>query len=149
MERAIPLQAGKYTGEGIWYDQINKQGSFTTTFEVTESADGSKAQITKRIFLNPDGSVLYEEYSEVHFYSIERNFIEVVIRSIENGEQKERRGRGYIFGNLLHYDMTIAEDIDLEGTYLVSDDLVALFGSSTNRGNYTVWQERLQRIESE
>ncbi len=148
MTDIISLQTGKYTGTGIWYDQI-KEGRFTTEFEVIESEDGARAQITKRIFFNDDGSVLYEEYSEVHLHPIERNFIEVVIRSVENGEQKERRGRGYIFNNFLHYDMTIAEDVSLEGTYLVQGDTVELFGSSTNRGNYTVWREQLQRVESE
>jgi hypothetical protein len=148
MTQAIPLQAGKYAGAGIWYDQI-KEGRFTTEFEVVEQAIGAKAQITNRVFFNDDGSELYKEYSEVHFHILERNFIEVVIRSIENGEPRERRGRGYIFGNFLHYDMTVAEDIDLEGTYLVEDGAVEIFGSSSNRGNYTVWQEQLQRVESE
>lgn len=148
MTQIIPLQAGKYAGVGIWYDQI-KDGRFTTEFEVTEHENGAKAQITNRVFFNDDGSELYKEYSEVHFHILERNFIEVVIRSIENGEPRERRGRGYIFGNFLHYDMTVAEDIDLEGTYLVRNGAVEIFGSSSNRGNYTVWQEQLQRVESE
>lgn len=148
MAQTIPLQAGKYAGAGIWYDQI-KEGRYTTEFEVIEKENGDKAQITNRVFFKDDGSELYKEYSEVHFHPIERNFIEVVIRSIENGEPRERRGRGYIFGNFLHYDMTVAEDIDLEGTYLVSDGAVEIFGSSSNRGNYTVWQEQLQRTESE
>jgi len=45
-------------------------------------------------------------------------------------KQKGRRVHGYICGNLLHYDMTIAEDVSLEGSYLVGDDTVTLFGSS-------------------
>lgn len=144
MSQQIPYKNGIYTGAGVWFDSKPAEGNFTSQFEVVDEGD-TKAQITKRVFFKEDGSVLYEEHSTVRFNVTRFPFFEVTI----SHEGKESRGQGYLFNNLFHYKMDVAEDVDIENTYIIGEDRVELIGSSTNKGNPTVWHETLNFVESE
>jgi hypothetical protein len=133
---------GKFKGSGEWVDKKGGRGKYTSAFEIIDAANHCKAQITHRQFLNADGSLLYEEYSIVTIRRSETHFAEVSIRHNEN----EVAGQGYWFANTLHYDLDVSQDNHLENTYVFSDDSIELLGSATNKGNYTVWTERLDRV---
>jgi hypothetical protein len=137
------FQPGKFKGIGRWVDKKGEQGEYTTAFEIVEESDNTKAQITRREFLNADGSLLYEENSIVIVKFLENHFAEVTIRN----DGKELAGRGYYFNNSVHYDLDITEDNHLENTYFFSNGKIELLGSATNKGNYTVWTETLYRVE--
>ena len=143
MSQNIPFKNGSYKGAGVWFDSKPAEGNFTSEFTVIDEDEG-KAQITRRLFFKEDGSVLYEELSTVRFTMTRFPFFEVTI----NHQGKVTSGQGYLFNNLFHYKMDVSEDIDIENTYIFSDDKVELIGSSTNKGNPTVWHETLNFIDS-
>ncbi len=138
--RILPFSANHYQGQGSWIDRSGKDGQFTTEFHIVEQAPDTVVQITKRHFLNPDGTLQYEENSQTRF--VVSRFVEVTIGADGN----EHTGIGYLRGNYLHYDMDLAPDVHLENTHSFNGEQVELIGSSTNKGNYTIWSEKLTRV---
>ncbi len=143
MSQQLPYKNGSYKGAGVWFDHKPAEGNFTSEFTVVDEGD-AKAQITKRVFFKEDGSVLYEEYSTVKFTVTNFPFFAVTI----SHQGKETSGQGYLFNNLFHYKMDVAEDVDIENTYIFSEDRVELIGSSSNKGNPTVWHETLSFVQT-
>jgi hypothetical protein len=133
---------GRFKGSGEWVDKKGERGKYTSAFEIIDAADHCKEQITHREFLNADGSLLYEENSIISIKIFDNHFAEVSIRHNEN----EVAGQGYWFANALHYDLDVSQDTRLENTYVFSGDGIELLGSATNKDNFTVWSERLDRV---
>jgi hypothetical protein len=143
MIASLPFALGKFTGAGYWHDQSGKQGRYTTTMEFRPLNDEAIEQLTRRLFFNPDDSLQYEENSVVRFTVTRTPFLEAAIKH----DDIEFRGQGYCLENTLHYDIELAVDNYLENTYLISEGRIDYLGSSTNKGNLTVWKEVLRRIE--
>ncbi len=61
--RVLSFNANHYQGQGSWIDRSGKDGRFTSEFRIVEQAPDTVVQISKRHFLNPDGTLQYEENS--------------------------------------------------------------------------------------
>ncbi|MEW6129341.1 MAG: hypothetical protein AB1757_20035 [Acidobacteriota bacterium] len=144
MSLFIPYKNGSYKGAGVWFDSKPAAGNFTSEFTVMDEGD-TKAQITRRVFFKEDGSLLYEEHSTVRFTFTRFPFFEVTIAY----EGKTTSGQGYLFNKVFHYQMDVSDDVSIENTYVFGEDRVELFGSSSNKGNPTVWHETLNFIMAE
>ena len=136
------FDARSYRGLGIWFDRAGQRGNYTTEYAISDE-DGALIQTTKRRFLKEDGSLLYQEDSQIRFESTEDPFLRVTIVY----GSKEHSGDGYTIGDCLHYEMDVSADNHLEGSYFFGRERVTLIGSATNNGNYTVWRETLEAIE--
>jgi hypothetical protein len=140
---AMPaFDARSYRGLGIWFDRAGGRGNYTTEYIISDEVS-ALIQTTKRRFLKEDGSLLYQEDSQIRFESTEDPFLRVTI--IYGG--KEYSGDGYTLDDCLHYELDVSADNHLEGSYFFGRERVTLVGSATNNGNYTVWREMLEAIE--
>ena len=137
--RPLPFTVNEYAGDGSWQDSAGQRGRFTTEFKIVDEPNNTLVQITRRCFLKEDGGPLYEENSEVRFTRLEGNFVEVTIRAAG----KEHDGRGYVWGNVCHYELEVDAGVQVENTYTFVDGRLELIGSSTNKGNITIWGEVL------
>ena len=136
------FDARSYRGLGIWFDRAGQRGNYTTEYIISDEVS-ALIQTTKRRFLKEDGSLLYQEDSQIRFESTEDPFLRVTI--IYGG--KEHSGDGYTLDDCLHYELDVSADNHLEGSYFFGRERVTLIGSATNNGNYTVWREMLEAIE--
>lgn len=137
------FQIGKFKGRGQWVDKKGEQGQYTTAFEIVEESGNTKTQITFREFFNADGSLAYEENSTLVFTLSADHFAQVTLK---HGDS-QLTGWGYWFNDSVHYDLDITEDNHLENTYFFGDGKIEIFGSATNKGNFTAWTETLNRVE--
>jgi hypothetical protein len=143
--RPVPFEVNQYAGDGSWEDRAGQRGRFTTEFKIIDETSNALVQITRRCFLKEDGSLLYEENSEVRFTRLEGHFVEVTIRAAG----KEHVGQGHVWGNHCHYELEVDDGVQVENTYTFVDGRVELIGSSTNKGNFTIWGEVLVEGQSQ
>ena len=132
---------GTYSGEGRWIDQ-KTEGRYTARYKIIDGQDGSKVHEVERIFLNPDGTVAYEERSIVTFEPKARSGVVVRI----HGAQGEVTGPGYTLDRECHYDIDVTPENHLEFTFHSEGENLTGLGSATNKGNRTYWKESLDRL---
>jgi len=135
----LPFSAGRFEGSGHWIDQI-REGDYTVACSIAAAPEGGFEHTVHRVFLKADGSTLYAEDSTVIFVPGAGNTFRVSIRSA----QGEVHGSGYGFEGQCHYEADIAADNRLEWTFTLAEDRIVGLASSTNKGNFTSWKEKLQ-----
>jgi len=138
------FQIGTYHGQGHWVDQ-KSQGSYRAQYRITDRPDRSKAHEVRRVFLEPDGSVAYEECTTVSFEPRERGALWVSIQ----GQHGTVAGPGYAFAQECHYDLDVTPDNHLEFTFRVLGNQLRGMGSATDKGNRTYWEETLTRLRKQ
>lgn len=143
----LPFQSGVFRGTGRWIDQRAESG-YAVEYAVGEGPEGSVIHTVTRLFPVPEGTTVYgqkagvyEERSTVTFVPGERNAFRIRIE----GARGVVQGLGYCFGDQCHYEAEAAEGVHLEFTFTVGEGRIGGLGSSTNRGNFTSWQETLRR----
>lgn len=132
---------GTYRGQGRWIDQ-KTEGTYTAQYTITDGPNASKVHEVKRIFLNADGAVAYEEKSTVLFEPGLRSAVLVTIKTAQGSVA----GPGYAFDGECHYDLDVTPGNHLEFTFHLDRGRLHGLGSATNKGNRTYWQESLERV---
>jgi hypothetical protein len=136
----LPFENGRYEGKGQWMDQ-SAEGAYTVTAAVSDGPDSSRVQNIKRTFLKLEGGTLYEEETTVTFTPGERGTFKVAIAFAAGTV----RGKGYTLGDQIHYEIQVSPSLLLECTFSYGDGKIRGLGSSTNKGNFTSWQESLSK----
>ena len=137
----LTFPEGRFDGTGHWINQT-AEGDYLVTYVITSLSGGESEHTVHRVFLNPDGSTLYEERSTVTFSPALRNGLRVTIRSA----QGEVPGSGYWFDEQFHYEADVGPDNHFEWTFTVGTTRIEGLASATNKGNFTSWKETLDRV---
>jgi hypothetical protein len=132
---------GAYSGRGRWIDE-RTHGDYKVEYVITGGGKKPRVHTVKRVFLKPEGGVLYEENTTLTFEAGPRNLLAVTIA----GAQGVVEGAGYWFERHCHYDADVSPDNHLEFTFLMTNVKMEGLGSATNHGNYTSWRESLSRV---
>jgi hypothetical protein len=127
----VELIAGAYTGQGIWYDEDGKSGTYTAVETIVANASGFDVTF-KHDF--DDGSVV-----NAHFTMV---WIGPSLFRVESAGNSI--GNGYVFDRLCHYHLR-AGDAFVEVSYRNNGDGLEVFGSSTRNaeGKYIAWKQAL------
>jgi hypothetical protein len=125
--------AGRFAGEGVWYDSTGKSMTYDVHQTNSTTPDGFEIAFTHDF---ADGGVVEARF-EMTWVAPHIFRVSVAGTPI---------GHGYFIDDYCHYHLETGKAF-VEASYRFGADTVDVFGSSTKNaeGNYIAWREVLRR----